>query len=81
LRANGTRWNPDRSRSVGTLCVQERFGDRLDAATRWAAGDRQLQRGEHRDEPAKILTPEEDAELDAFWISVRNGELQPACAK
>lgn len=35
VRPNGERWGPDRSRSMATLCVQERWDARLDAARQW----------------------------------------------
>lgn len=35
LRRTGERWGADRSRDLKTLCVQERWDARLDAARRW----------------------------------------------
>lgn len=50
VRPTGERWGTDRSRDLTTLCVQDRWDARLDAARRWSSA------GEHAAAPTTADT-------------------------
>jgi hypothetical protein len=54
IRATGEAWGTDRSQSVATICVQARWGDRREAARRWADGVRPTTRA-----PPKPRAPDD----------------------